>query len=785
VAAALTAKAVGTLSAQTRELLKSKGIAEDFVDVAYAAGVLEADIAGASRALFVGRGHGGIARFGNQWIPTVDLGGLVLDPGPGSWRVPGPCRPSVHDTPVASEPTVPPTEISSIRPIGIADLLQVRQAVKRYALGEIAHIENIMRGELRDRTHRHSTSVSETVAIETERTSEESRDLQTAERFELQQETSRIIREEASREVALSISASYGPFVEGTANITFGHSESSEESTRNATRYSREVTDRAVKKVQERILERRTTTTVREIEEINKHTFANQDSADHIRGLYRWVDKIYEAQVVSYGLRMIYEVVVPEPAAFYRHALSAAPREGMTLRRPDPPGYCVHPGGAFTALVPGDLDDSNYQFWVSQYGATGVEPPPALHRTIGMTMSVEKKDDEPFVTLTSTELQVPDGYRAERAFVRGGGLLWDVADPEEFLNFHVGRTFLGIGQAGAMNGEDGAIPVVGHGYNVAAIAVTIEVLCVRTKEAFETWRLATFGAIMTAYNELKSQYESELARIEVNLQNNAAIFGRNPELNRDIERTELKRGALTLLSGQHFDVFDAMRGNVPPHGYPQMDRADAEAEGAYIQFFEQAFEWANVSYRFYPYFWGRKSAWPSSLQLDDRDPLFGRFLQAGAARVQVPVRPGFEQAVVWLLQTGNRPWEEEGAFEIGGSLYRSMIDEITEELRGAFTRGVGTLAVEHDNAIVTGSGTAFDADLHTGRDIIILERTYQVSEVMSPTELRLDRPYADPSDADVAYAFGARLVGDPWEVRVPTNLVMLQEGHELPDLSDN
>ena len=112
---------------------------------------------------------------------------------------PGPCSSAPFDTPVDSAPTVPPTTQSDIRPVAIADLMQIRQSVQRYELGEIAHIENVMMSELRERTHLNSTKVTQTEFVETERTAEESRDLQTTDRFELQQEANEIVREESNR----------------------------------------------------------------------------------------------------------------------------------------------------------------------------------------------------------------------------------------------------------------------------------------------------------------------------------------------------------------------------------------------------------------------------------------------------------------------------------------------------------------------------------------------------------------------------------------------------------
>src|SRR5262249_5369118 len=146
---------------------------------------------------------------------------------------------------------------------------------------------------------------------ETETTSEESRDLETTDRYELQQESDAVIKEESSRNMALSISASYGPFASGTANIGTSTGESKETTTKNAMNFAREVVDKAVKKVQDRVLERRTITTMHEIADISRHGFDNAQGADHIQGVYRWLEKVYSAQVTSYGLRLMFELVVP------------------------------------------------------------------------------------------------------------------------------------------------------------------------------------------------------------------------------------------------------------------------------------------------------------------------------------------------------------------------------------------------------------------------------------------------------------------------------------------
>ncbi len=126
------------------------------------------------------------------------------------------------------------------------------------------------------------------------------------------------------------------------------------------------------------------------------------------------------------------------------------------------------------------------------------------------------------------------------------------------------------------------------------------------------------------------------------------ITGQNPAINREIERIEMKKQCITMLTGERYQNFNAMSGSPP-----EIDLVDASAEGRFIQFFEQAFEWEQMTYLFYPYFWGRKNNWVSISTTFDNDPLFTRFLQAGAARVVLPVHPAYNDAILYYLQTGD------------------------------------------------------------------------------------------------------------------------------------
>ncbi|MGH9939588.1 MAG: hypothetical protein ACREAM_25385, partial [Blastocatellia bacterium] len=197
----------------------------------------------------------------------------------------------------------------------------------------------------------------------------------------------------------------------------------------------------------------------------------------------------------------------------------------------------------------------------------------------------------------------------------------------------------------------------------------------RTQRALDEWKLKTHAAILQAYQKQLRDYEDKLAALEAQAAQQIQFQGRNPLENEMLIRTELRKSAISVFTAQHFDLFGAI--DESPQKYPQPNLAEAAAEGKYIRFFEQAFEWEQMMFFFYPYFWGRKPNWVKRALLQDVDPLFAEFIKAGSARIVVPVRPGFEPAIAHFFDTGET-WDGGDLPHIGSPLYLSIIEEIRE-----------------------------------------------------------------------------------------------------------
>ncbi len=751
----------------------------------------------------------------------------------------GECKPVVLPPPKAENSFVPDTR-GKVEIVGTQDLLIVRQDLLEYRAGEIAHIENVLEGEKKGKRHRklHRTEVS--LVEEHEREEEVEEELQTTDKYELQTETSRVMNEDRSLEAGVTVSASYGP-VEIQAHGNYAQSSSLEESRRAASTFARDVVSRSLQRIRERVMTRRSRTEITEVEIINRHSLENPAGTGHIRGVYRWVNKYYKAQIVNYGKRTMLEFMVPEPAAFYKFAQSKKTGPRPTVPKPERPGFCRN--GVFHPLTPSDLQPENYMCFVGMYNVKNVNAPSPRYVKLSdvLKYKIDNTGSKPVVFAeTNDSFKAPEGYlpKAVSYLIAGGNSHSATTKSDGHDDIVLAVITIGDrkvyryykSEIGKVGGQDfwpdkeqviewgnplstretdfgsyavgelaGAFPVdpsnadpednpnvvkvslTGHTTLPLSISVHYSVLCERSAARFQQWQIETFNAILDAYLTLKQEYDSsqqgqDLASL-VNIQ------GRNPLLNREVEKRELKKFSISLLTGQQFESFNAMEQDYVSQ-IPQINLLDAAAEGTFVRFFEQALEWRHLTYVLYPYFWGNKNGWGETVTLQDTDPIFEQFLQAGYARVWVPVRPGFERVIAHYITCGGEPWAEHDAPLCGDGPAESepviaMIDEIKEQLGADFESRPGTLALENGKALAVGSGTDFSAN-DVDREILIALKTYRIVAVdEAAQEIRLGEPYPGP-DADAAhFAVGVKFVGEPWVVQVPTNLVYLEDGTSL------
>lgn len=640
-----------------------------------------------------------------------------------------------------------------IKPLGIGELKVVKQKLIGYEARKIAHIENIMATESRGREHRRLRQIEETIISEQERKEESKRDLQSTERFELQLETEKTIKSETKFEAGAEISAGYGPFVQVSASVGYSTSQSTTESERNATNYAKETIEKSLHSLMERVRQERTTRTLEELEEKNEHRFENAEGGNK-SGIYLFVDKYFRAKVVNYGKRLFYKFLVPEPAAFYIFAQRYNRQNNLLPTEPEIP---VDPKSN-NPLQPDHIKRDTYLELISLYEVEGISPPPPEDIVISRIIARDGLPiDRPWA-FADNELTTPKGYVAESEYVKSNKHYTDT--DKYYLKVRVGSRlswwYYGKPHLDSNAGQEdhyllesgrsiddirGTIPIGVTGFKVSTVLIYVEVICTLTEEAFEEWQIKTYNAIMNTYRKKLLEYEEQLAAAQI--QAGIEIGGNNPEINRAIEREELKKSCITLWTGLQYKTDPSITQNTKPekktpNNYPEIHIDNALAISQSIQFVEEAFDWKNMTYEFYPYYWGRKKNWVDIYPLEDKDPLFQDFLRAGAACVIVPVHLAATEIALYYQLTG-KLWT-------GGD-----IPFFTEPSDPATTFGGND--IEHDEA----------------EEELALYNAYLA-------ELRGEEANEDiDKDIDIN-------ADDPttWVIEVPTNLVWLQEESTLP-----
>lgn len=670
--------------------------------------------------------------------------------------------------------------------VGWGDLIVARETLVGYTAREIAHIENILPGETKLREHQR---VSKTEQVEereviTERETE--KDSQTTDRYELQAQSQETIQRDFSVNAGVNISAKYGVAqVNASLDTAFAQSQSQSRST--AIETAREIVKKTVERTYERVRTLRRLTLTEEIREFNRHKLANvgQPPLGAISGMYLWVEKIQKVELRHYGTRMMVEFHVPEPA------VSLLESSAGKAKRRRLPQFNVGPS---------DIDGTNYLCLAQRYGAVDVEPPPPLfaHVGFGWVSKLNEDSDNWGEDQFTDTINVPGGYAPEWARVAWSGLLGKLENRSFNFAFAVGGiseppatkehtvpTWNGVVlQLPAGTSWPQGVPVAGrvHGSWDGAMYVQVTLTCRRTAEAYDKWKIATWGSLRAGYEALARQLAQEEQANAFESQLFGPSLSEGPAaINRKIERDELQKWAIKSLRlvPQNFNSIEQVG------DYQEISPVHADAEAPIVRFYENAFEWEHINYFLYPYHWARRATWAMRNATSRVDPRFETFLRAGGARVIVPVSPGYEDKVMSFLDPeaeGNElsrilAQPRDAIPQAADSAFRDIWIELLTEYKPDISRGSGTLSVTKDSADVSinddSQWRASDRDM--GRELYIDGDRYVVREIVSETEIQLDRQYEGATNSSAIYAAGSVPYGPSWLVNVPTTLIVLSD----------
>lgn len=358
----------------------------------------------------------------------------------------------------------------------------------------------------------------------------------------------------------------------------------------------------------------------------------------------------------NYGKRLLIDITIPEPAAFL---MSQSGDAGPLLENPIP-----------LTESAADLHEGNFSAIAARYQATGIKPPgdQLMSFSTSFKADVAPTPDRPKLgggtpfrygssAAANLDIEIPTGYLAYAAKVqigvRTGPVItnWNTFEgeiyPESGRDYPEPNPYISVagrvikaGQVTTAETEPvptspppgGATPadenlkqdsagivffteplLKGHiAVSVAqdfclALTGTIQVCCVREPVAYATWQQLTFDSILTAYTKAKMDYERSRSEAVITALN--VVTGNNPLENSSIIRNELKKAAISFITQQNYKIFGTVVVD-PDDNIPQVNGfAKAMAQGSYADFFEKAFEWENLTYSLYPYFWAKRDTW--------------------------------------------------------------------------------------------------------------------------------------------------------------------------------
>lgn len=639
----------------------------------------------------------------------------------GGIAIPITSRPLPIEIPVPVETGFIPEKFG-IREIGIADYKKVVAHVCCYDAGEVAHIENIMAKELRSKTTTRERIEEITQTTETQQETENLTDSTSSERFEMQSEVSKLLQEQRQFDAHANFSASWksGGSYSLDVGANYATNTSKEESNRQAVTQAKEVTQRAMERIVTKFRTELVKKTTERFKEENVHAFDNRLGEHHVSGVYRFINAIYKNQVYNYGKRMMYEFMIPQPSKLHRLGMLENQGTVVTTTVVEKP---IDP--RTIGLVDSSyLNEYNYKTWIAKYGASAKAFP---QREIFVGKSFNYNSNTASTAYTqAAAIDIPEHYLTNMAQVNFTGM--------EALGPWDRKVITSVGNISRISAPNrieltdffyirqykNTLPVSMSCTSYVTCTVTINVSCLISSEAINQWQQETYDAIIKAYQEKLAAYNDALAQNQTSAD---ASLGTNPGFYRDIEQLVLRKNCISYLMdetkmGQGFYTGTTLK----TFALQQTQAMDNYA--SFAKFMEQAFEWNLISYNFYPFYWGKRDNWPELYQYDCNDPLFRSFMQAGLARVVVTVKPGFENAVMHYMVTG-QIWNGGQVPVLDNPLYLSIVDELKEQeyvVEDTWETVVPTslIALQNSGVAIDASGLPCgdDCNEHAGNGLV-------------------------------------------------------------------
>ena len=560
--------------------------------------------------------------------------------------------------------TVLPPNPMDVVAYAIGDLELVRRRLSGYALGEVSHIENVMKGELLEATCRQLSRVSK-------KTSERSSSSQSGETLLAGVHSDFLC--EAYRSLAASFlittDTSYGPPTDAMATEKIQVLPNTDKSPQyksveKAAQRAQEITSKMATVLARQAEWERATVSLLEHEETVVHRIDGTQNERNVRGIYRWVDKIYKAHVVNYGHRLILEFYIAAPATNF--AIEEQNLHGVSLFKPKAPtefGLNIYTDISIAPDTP-----SYYATLFAYYGVSEMVLPPQSQKVLSIGFQAGK-------TPECQDIAIPEGYEATAATISAN---WNTTSDLSQIFGLVGTLAYSFQTTETpdetapvksisliMQGESGALPfsvalvrktavqpgILNYAETLTCM-VNLDIVIEPSQSLVQHWQFQAYNAIQLAFAHKQQVY----------FENSGAIESTSPSRQQFACQYAVKQN---LQQQMRQALWERASRTVGAPGLAPINRR------RYLQFFEQAFEWNEMAYALS----GANGFETNPADLSNQNGLLSAYLQSTSARVLLPVRPEYMFIVPYFLDSG-MIWYSENTLTPVNTMSIDMVNEL-------------------------------------------------------------------------------------------------------------
>jgi hypothetical protein len=455
-----------------------------------------------------------------------------------------------------------------------------------------------------------------------------------------------------------SLSASYGSV---TLSTSFGYNATSNDtqSRKDSRNHSMEMTKKASARTRKDHKVTFKVTSVAGSEDQSVRVISNASPTDTMRIDYFQLARKWKVDLLRYGLRMTYDIVIPNPGSGIVKLVEDVKALDALISTPFAftlPLSAIY----YNSLATDPHAISNYDQLAAQYDAT-VTAPPEARKWVNVHKETAEVDDYDHVHFDSVEFDIDDSYY--------------IYESQLELNYQTnqGETRDYFEMIGGESVTDGLAKLVGESGHLSLdfmyqyvynFAINITFICRPKVQVLLDWRLTVWNQIRQAaedqYNRNVQNYRDQQAKLVQEIADYDALTLRR------MEQEEIMKGVLRWLLGPDFylvpfnlaglfgpDSNDPEVNDVlDPNRLTEAEWIEVMEHGEFIKYLHNAIEWENVLYFTYPYFWDDNKLWAFKKFLYHPDSTHRTFLRSGAARVVLTIRPGFEPSFTSLVESG-------------------------------------------------------------------------------------------------------------------------------------